>query len=251
MSDQVPVLEARGLGKTYLDAGGALTVLHDVDLTVRAGESVAVMGASGAGKSTLLHLLGGLDAASHGEVWVDGRSLTGLGERERSRLRNRSLGFIYQFHHLLDEFTARENIAMPLLIGGMAPAGAGQAADAMLDRLGLAARGHHKPGQLSGGERQRVAIRSPRSVTRPRCSPGRRADRQPGPAHRRAGLPAAGRGVQRTRRRSGGGHPQSATGAAAGPAADPRRWTFGGQRLMRPGTLLPLYEAGGRPGPGR
>jgi len=168
MSDQVPVLQARGLGKTYLDAGGALTVLHDVDLTVRAGQSVAVMGASGAGKSTLLHLLGGLDAASHGEVWVDGRSLTGLGERERSRLRNQSLGFIYQFHHLLDEFTACENIAMPLLIGGMAPAGAGQAADAMLDRLGLAARGHHKPGQLSGGERQRVAI-GRALVTRPRC----------------------------------------------------------------------------------
>ena len=126
MSNPTPVLEARGLGKTYLDAGGALTVLHDVDLTVQAGESVAVMGASGAGKSTLLHLLGGLDAASHGEVWVDGRSLTGLGERERSRLRNQSLGFIYQFHHLLDEFTARENIAMPLLIGGMAPARAGR-----------------------------------------------------------------------------------------------------------------------------
>ncbi len=168
MNDQVPVLEARGLGKTYLDAGGALTVLHDVDLTVRAGESVAVMGASGAGKSTLLHLLGGLDAASRGEVWVDGRSLTGLGERERSRMRNQSLGFIYQFHHLLDEFTARENIAMPLLIGGQAPAQAGEAADAMLDRLGLAARGHHKPGQLSGGERQRVAI-GRALVTRPRC----------------------------------------------------------------------------------
>ncbi|MEA3220452.1 ABC transporter ATP-binding protein [Immundisolibacter sp.] len=168
MSNQAPVLEARGLGKTYLDAGGALTVLHDVDLTVRAGESVAVMGASGAGKSTLLHLLGGLDAASRGEVWVDGRSLTGLGERERSRMRNQSLGFIYQFHHLLDEFTARENIAMPLLIGGQAPAQAGAAADAMLERLGLAARGHHKPGQLSGGERQRVAI-GRALVTRPRC----------------------------------------------------------------------------------
>ena len=168
MSNQAPVLEARGLGKTYVDAGGALTVLHNVDITVQAGESVAVMGASGAGKSTLLHLLGGLDAASHGEVWVDGRSLTGLGERERSRMRNRSLGFIYQFHHLLDEFTARENIAMPLLIGGMAPGKASEAANAMLDRLGLSARGHHKPGQLSGGERQRVAI-GRALVTRPRC----------------------------------------------------------------------------------
>jgi lipoprotein-releasing system ATP-binding protein len=177
MNDPTPVLEARGLGKTYVDAGGALTVLSNVDITVQAGESVAVMGASGAGKSTLLHLLGGLDAASTGEVWVDGRSLTGLGERERSRLRNQSLGFIYQFHHLLDEFTARENIAMPLLIGGMAPARAGEAADAMLDRLGLAARGHHKPGQLSGGERQRVAI-GRALVTRPRCilADGRLAD---------------------------------------------------------------------------
>ena len=168
MNNPTAVLQARGLGKTYADAGGALTVLHGVDLRVAAGESVAIMGTSGAGKSTLLHLLGGLDAASEGEVWIDGQSLTGLGERERSRLRNRPLGFAYQFHPLLDEFTARENIAMPLLIGGMAPGEAGRAADAMLARLGLGARGHHKPGQLSGGERQRVAI-GRALVTEPRC----------------------------------------------------------------------------------
>jgi lipoprotein-releasing system ATP-binding protein len=168
MNNPTAVLQARGLGKTYADAGGALTVLQGVDLQVAPGESVAIMGTSGAGKSTLLHLLGGLDAASEGEVWIDGQSLTGLGEGERSRLRNRSLGFVYQFHHLLDEFTARENIAMPLLIGGTAPREAGAAADAMLARLGLAARCHHKPGQLSGGERQRVAI-GRALVTKPRC----------------------------------------------------------------------------------
>ena len=168
MSDPTPVLQARGLGKTYVDAGSALTVLHDVDLTVRAGESVAVMGASGAGKSTLLHLLGGLDAASTGEVRVDGELLTGLGERARAGLRNRALGFVYQFHHLLAEFTALENIAMPLLIGGARPALANKAAADMLARLGLAARFHHKPGQLSGGERQRVAI-GRALVTQPRC----------------------------------------------------------------------------------
>ena len=168
MNDTAPVLQARGLGKTYADAGGALTVLHDVDLTVRAGESVAIMGASGAGKSTLLHLLGGLDAASRGEVQVQGESLTGLDERARSRLRNRTLGFVYQFHHLLAEFTALENVAMPLLVGGARPAAARRAAADMLGRLGLAARHHHKPGQLSGGERQRVAI-GRALVTEPRC----------------------------------------------------------------------------------
>ncbi|WP_372695722.1 ABC transporter ATP-binding protein [Immundisolibacter sp.] len=168
MNDTVPVLQARGLGKTYADAGSALTVLHDVDLTVRAGESVAITGASGAGKSTLLHLLGGLDAASRGEVQVQGESLTGLDERARSRLRNRTLGFVYQFHHLLAEFTALENVAMPLLVGGARPAVARRAAADMLGRLGLAARHHHKPGQLSGGERQRVAI-GRALVTEPRC----------------------------------------------------------------------------------
>lgn len=168
MNDAVPVLQARGLGKTYADAGGALTVLHDVDLTVQAGQSVAITGASGAGKSTLLHLLGGLDAASRGEVRVQGESLTGLDERARSRLRNRTLGFVYQFHHLLAEFTALENVAMPLLVGGARPSVARRAAADMLGRLGLTARHHHKPGQLSGGERQRVAI-GRALVTEPRC----------------------------------------------------------------------------------
>lgn len=168
MNDTAPVLQARGLGKTYADAGGALTVLHDVDLTVQPGESVAIMGASGAGKSTLLHLLGGLDAASRGDVQVQGESLTGLEERARSRLRNRTLGFVYQFHHLLAEFTALENVAMPLLVGGARPSAARRAAADMLGRLGLAARHHHKPGQLSGGERQRVAI-GRALVTEPRC----------------------------------------------------------------------------------
>ena len=168
MNDSTAVLEARNLGKTYADAGGALTVLQGVDLRVAAGESVAIMGASGAGKSTLLHLLGGLDAASQGEVWIDGRSLTGLGERERSRLRNRSLGFVYQFHHLLDEFTVRENIGFGQVDelentariedaadrGGAAPIieRMPQGYDTMLGRR------WEKGAELSGGQWQKIAL---------------------------------------------------------------------------------------------
>ncbi len=163
-----PVVRCAHLAKTYDDTGVACTVLTDVNLEVGVGERVAVVGASGSGKSTLLHLLGGLDLPTGGEVWVDGQSMTRLGDAARSLLRNRALGFIYQFHHLLPEFTALENVALPLLIRGSPPREARRAAKALLDQVGLGARTHHKPGELSGGERQRVAI-ARAVITRPRA----------------------------------------------------------------------------------
>ncbi len=160
------VLRCAHLAKTYDDTGVPCTVLTDVNLEVRPGERVAVVGASGSGKSTLLHLLGGLDLPSGGEVWVAGESMTRLGDAARSRLRNRALGFVYQFHHLLPEFSALENVALPLLIRGQRPAGARAAAGRLLAQVGLEARLQHKPGELSGGERQRVAI-ARAVITRP------------------------------------------------------------------------------------
>jgi len=156
MSDAV--LECRGLGREFSEGGLNVTVLSNVDLRLGKGESIAVMGASGSGKTTLLHLLGGLDTPSSGEVMVDGNAMSGLGESARGRLRNRSLGFVYQFHHLLPEFTALENVAMPLLIRGERPALATRRSAEMLERVGLTPRGRHKPGELSGGERQRAAL---------------------------------------------------------------------------------------------
>ena len=168
MSDHALVLSARGLAKTYGKGATAVEVLKAIDLDVAQSEKVAIVGSSGSGKSTLLHLLGGLDAPSVGQVTLAGSDLSHLSVSALDRLRNQYLGFIYQFHHLLDEFTAAENVALPLRIRGLSKAEALERAHTMLMAVGLQKRVMHTPGELSGGERQRAAV-ARALVTQPAC----------------------------------------------------------------------------------
>lgn len=163
-----PVLQCLALCKEYPQAGDSLSILNSVELSVARGEMVAIVGPSGAGKTTLLHMLGGLDLPSSGQVLVNGRDIAALNDRDRSRLRNAELGFVYQFHHLLAEFSAVENAAMPMLVAGSRRRDALAQASELLARVGLADRLHHRPAQLSGGERQRVAI-ARALVNKPAC----------------------------------------------------------------------------------
>ncbi len=162
------VIRADGLAKTYAEGTLHTPVFNGLDLEVHTGETVAIVGASGAGKSTLLHLLGGLDTPTAGEVFVAGQQMSALSDAARGRLRNRALGFVYQFHHLLPEFTALENVMLPVLLGGTAVAEASKTARQLLESVGLGHRLEHKPGELSGGERQRAAV-ARALVNRPAC----------------------------------------------------------------------------------
>lgn len=163
-----PVLRCRHLSKRFVQGNLDVEVLEDINLTVMAGQRIAIMGASGSGKSTLLHLLGGLDSPTEGQVFWNGTDIKTLNPSQLGKLRNQSLGFVYQFHHLLGEFTVLENVSMPLLIARLKVREAQEKAKAVLERVGLGKRLAHKPGELSGGERQRAAV-ARALVTHPRC----------------------------------------------------------------------------------
>jgi lipoprotein-releasing system ATP-binding protein len=162
------VIECQQLSKSYVDGELQTQVLNNINLTVNAGDRIAIVGSSGSGKSTLLHLLGGLDEPSSGTIKVQGEDINKLSANKLSRLRNQHLGFVYQFHHLLPEFTAVENVAMPLVIGGLQPLPAQQQAAELLEQVGLGHRLTHKPSELSGGERQRTAL-ARALITKPAC----------------------------------------------------------------------------------
>ena len=162
------VIRAESLGKTYAEGRLRTHVFDGLDFSTQAGETVAIVGASGAGKSTLLHLLGGLDTPTAGEVYVAGQKMSALSDAARGQLRNRALGFVYQFHHLLPEFTALENVTLPVLLGGTEAGEASMRAKSLLEAVGLGHRLEHKPGELSGGERQRAAV-ARALVNQPAC----------------------------------------------------------------------------------
>ncbi|MDX1754815.1 MAG: ATP-binding cassette domain-containing protein [Marinobacter sp.] len=184
----VPVICCSGVTRTYKEGPSELTIFSDISLTVAAGETVAIVGSSGAGKTTLLNLLGGLDRPSSGHIEICGRDIHRMSEAGRARFRNRHLGFVYQFHHLLPEFSALENVMMPCTLGGMSPQSAAGKAQQLLARVGLEKRLEHKPGELSGGERQRVAI-ARALVNEPECvlmdEPTGNLDEQTGESVRR------------------------------------------------------------------
>ncbi len=168
MNNSNPVLSCKNIAKSFDEAGMQVNVLNNVELDIMPAEKISIVGASGSGKSTLLHILGGLDTPSAGQVWVDGNNMTALSNSQRGQLRNHSLGFVYQFHHLLPEFSALENVCMPLLIRGDTVDLAREKAQDMLKKVGLEHRVRHKPGELSGGERQRAAL-ARALVTKPKC----------------------------------------------------------------------------------
>lgn len=168
MNDNIPILECRNLYKTFAEGSLHVEVLQEINFIINRAEQVAIMGSSGSGKSTLLHLLGGLDTPTKGDVLVDQKNLFSLNNSERGKLRNQFMGFVYQFHHLLPEFTAQENVGMPLLIRGEAPSLVKEKAADLLEKVGLKDRILHKPSELSGGERQRTAI-ARALVTNPLC----------------------------------------------------------------------------------